>query len=441
MILTTLSTTGTVLSVLLVIVAGTFERKAQREGQRMEVELARDVKHWQRGAATLFAISALPSFISQPQPELAAAVYDALDALSPMFMLLAGICFIASINKVVPAWRKHKAQREQDARKRQLARQGGPYPEISAAVAKSLGQCLPDMEMQTDVRDELGNQASIVLDSQEENQRYIIYALPRDNLFLNNDGRKSTSAKKTNLTVNNNALSRAANAAKQLHGRPLLWTPLSSNDNNPNGYYAPVEWDPRPYIIEGKEIHLAEAVKKFELTARSERRRRESREAARKAKEGDPRHHIPVRTATTAEKGKNNSNNRDGWERFNLLAPRHPHIKEVIQRRTRNLCDKCVQTIGPEEPSKIVVTDHDHTCKNDASVRMVLEDNPEQLPQNMPDCAQCHYENPEYYESCVSRLTLVHAGKCPEPGKSAEREAEFDHKERLAELGRSFKGG
>ncbi|BAU57526.2 hypothetical protein HH1059_08330 [Halorhodospira halochloris] len=439
MIITTLSATGAVISVLLVIIAGTYERKAQRDSLRFEAEVARDVKHWQRGAATLFAISALPSLISRPQPELAEAVYDSLDALAPMFLLLASLCFVASINKVIPAWRRYKAQREQDARRRQIAAQGAPYPEISAAVAQSLSQCLPDMELQTDVRDKLGNHASLLLQSGEENQRYVVYALPRDNLFVNNDSKKGSEGSKNNgLTINHNALLRAANAAKQHDARPILWTPLGPKEQV-NGYYAPVDWDPRPYVVEGKDIHLAETVKKFELTARSERRRRESREAARKAKEGDPRYHVPVRTDTSAERGRNNSN-RDEWERFNLLAPRHPHIQEVIRRRAHNLCDKCVQNIVPEENSKIVVTDHEHVCKNDASIRIVLEDSPEQVPQNLPDCAQCHYEHPEYYESCVSRLTLVHSGNCPDVHKNAERDAELDRQEKLAELGRSFKG-
>lgn len=439
MIITTLSATGAIISILLIIVAGSLESKAQRDGQRMEAEVAKDVKHWQRGAATLFAISALPALIARPQPDLAAAVYDALDALAPVFLLLAALCFFASANKVIPAWKRYKAQREQEAKKRQIAAQGGPFPQISAAVAQSLGQCLPEMGLKTDVRDEQGNHASIVIDSEEENQRYIVYALPRDNLFLaqGNDS-KAEKGSKGEQPLNQNALLNAAKAAKQQNGRPILWTPLGAK-GNPNGYYASVDWDPRPYIVEGKDIHLAEAVKKFELTTRSERRRREAREAARQAKEGDPRYHLPVRTQVSAEKGRSN-NNREAWERFNLLAPRHPHIQEVIRRRTHNLCDKCVQNIVPEDNGKIVVTDHDHICKNDASIRMVLDDGPEQVQQNLPDCAQCHYENPEYYESCVSRLTLVHAGECPDPDKNAEREAEFDHQEKLAELGRSFKG-
>lgn len=438
MITTTLSATGAVISVLVMIVAGTYERRAQSSSQRLEAEVARDVKHWQRGAATLFTISALPSLISRPSPELAGAVHEALDALAPMFLLLGAICFIASVNKIIPAWRRYKSQREQDSRKRQVAAQGWPFPEISAAVAQSLSQCLPDMSVQTDVKDDQGNHASLIIDSAEEDQRYVVYALPRDNLLLLvNNGNSTEKSKKQKITVNHNAVLKAASAAKKFDGRPLLWTPLASK-GNPTGYYAPVEWEPRPYVIEGKDIHLAETIKKFELTSRSERRRREARESARKAKEGDPRYHQPIRTETSAEKGRS-SNNRDSWERFNLLAPRHPHMQEVIRRRTHNLCDKCVQKIIPEDSGKVVVTDHEHICKNDSSVRIVLEDSPEPVPQTMPDCAQCHYETPEYYESCVSRLTLVHSGKCPDPEKNAEKDAEFARQEKLAELGRSFK--
>ncbi|MBK1733929.1 hypothetical protein CKO15_01260 [Halorhodospira abdelmalekii] len=450
MVTTTIGAIATVLSLLLMIAAGTFEARAQRLGKRLDAESARDIKYWQRGAASLFAIATLPGLISRPAPEFAAAVHDALSALSPMFLLLGALCFIASASKILPAWRRYREQRAQDAQKQRLAELGDPFPEVSAAIAQSLEQCLPGMTVKRDVRDGDGHHASLLLEPNGEGEaegRYIIYALPRVNLFKGEGkekgkdrgnaaqrqgtNRATEAADGSHVNLNLNAVSRAAKAASAFEGRPLLWTPAQGN---PTGYYAPVDWEMRPYVVEGKDIHLAEAIKKFELAGRSERRRREAREAARKAEEGDPRHHLPVRTEITADKARAAASDRDGWERFNRLAPRHPHMIEVIRRRARNICDLCTQTIIPEESGKIAVTDHEHVCKNDATVRIALNEGPEPVSQNMPDCAQCHYEYPELYESCVSRLTTTHSGKCPDPQKNAERDAELDHREKLARL-------
>ncbi len=424
MVMTTVSVLATVIAGLILMIAAAVERQAEGFGARV----ASEVKYWQRGAFSLFFITLIPAFISRPTPELAEAVYDSLSALAPFFLLLGLLCFIASLSKLIPAWRRHQAQRAEAARRREIAARGGPYPELSAAVVHSIRQCLPDMDVQADRRDEQGNHANLIAESEQEKQRYIVYALPREHLH-----------RPGGAGLNPNALNRACNVAAAFDGRPILWAPLPQH-GTPQGYYATHDSELRPYVVEGKDIHLAEAIKKFELTARSERRRREAREAARAAEEGDPRYHVPVRSETPAQRARQ-QHDRESWERFNVLAPRHPHMREVVERRTRLLCDRCLNRL-PEEGGKVVPTDHDHICKNDASVRMVLDESNEPITQTMPDCGQCHYENPELYEECVSRLTLVHPGECPpspDDPEEQQRQADYEHRQRMAELERSLK--
>lgn len=423
MLLTVLSVAATLLSLLLLLLAGHYARHAGG----LNAALARDFGYWQRGAAAFFAIGALPRLIARPELEMAAAIHRGLSALVPLLLLLGAVCLGAGLHKLIPALKRYRAQREQAQRQQQIARRGGPYPQLSAEVVESIRQCAPEMTLQADRYDAAGRHANLVIDSEEEQQRYVVYALPREHLLPDGD----------NGPVNPNAVQQAVEVAQGLEGRPILWAPLSPQ-GSPVGYYAPGETaEPRPYIIEGKDVHLAELAKKFDLVARSERRRREAREAERRAKEDDPRSHIPIRTETRAEVAKQR-HDRDSWERFNILAPRHPHIIDVIRRRTGDLCDRCLQQVVPEDNGKVVVTDHDHICKNEASVRIALDGSQQGAAQTMPDCSQCHYETPELYESCLSRLTWVHRGECPDAEEDAERDAEFDRREKLAELGRSL---
>ncbi|ABM62153.1 hypothetical protein [Halorhodospira halophila] len=424
MALTGISIVATVLALLIWAVAASYERQA--EG--LNAQVARDVKYWQRGAAIFFIISLLPSLISRPAPDLPRAVYETLSGLAPVFLLFGLLCFGAALSKLIPAWRRHREAREREQRRRQVAARGGPYPELSAALADSIRQCLPELEVATDQHSPEGHHASLVIESPMEQQRYVIYALPREHLHL--DGGRG---------VNPNAVRRACETAAAFSGRPILWAPMPSH-GTPQGYAAEGSSELRPYIVEGKDIHLAETVKKFDLAARSERRRRETREAARAASEGDPRHHIPIRSETSSDRGRR-QHDRESWERFNLLAPRHPHIVEEVERRTRELCDRCLMQI-PEGNGEVVVTDHDHICKNDASVRIALNEGNETLTQHMPDCGQCHYETPELYEECLSRLTLVHSGRCPanpDDPEEIERQQEYEQRARMEALGRSFR--
>ncbi|MFW6379989.1 MAG: hypothetical protein ACOCZF_01095 [Halorhodospira sp.] len=420
---TTLSIPATVLALLVLGVASTYERRAHGA----DTVAAREVRHWQRGAATFFFLSMLPGLVSRPQPEVAAAIHEALSAVAPFFLLFGTLCFIACISKVIPAWRRLQARRAEEARRLEIAAQGGPYPALSAPLAESLRQCMPELAVQVDQRDDTGHHASLVIDSPVEAQRYTVYALPREHLHL-----------PQGKGLNTNAIARARAAAEAFEGRPVLWAPLPEH-GTPRAYYAEHELDPRPFVVEGKDVHLAEAIHKLELTARSERRRREAREAARQATEGDPRHHIPIRSDVPAEHARR-QHDRESWERFNLLAPRHPSIVQEIERRTRQTCDRCLMPIA-EGTGTVVVTDHDHICKNDASVRIALGDTHDSVSQSMPDCGQCHYENPELYEACLNRLTLVHTGKCPPSptdAEEAERDAAYEHRARLAALGRSI---
>lgn len=422
--MTALSTAAAGMTLLGTAVAGAYERQADGFG----AQVAREFRYWLRAATVFFILPILPGFISRPDPDLPAAIHNVLSSLAPLFVTLGLLCLAVSVYKLVPAWRRYQAERERIRQRRQIAETGAGYSEISAEVAESIRQCLPELTVQANVRSDDGHTANLVIDSEAEGQRYVVYALPYEHLHLEARGG----------AINPNAVRRAAEVARSLDGRPLLWTQQDPSAGA-RGYYVGHDRDPQPYVVEGKDIHLAEAINKFELAARSERRRREAREASRKAQEDDPRFHIPIRNSMSANQARS-QNNRDTWERFNLLAPRHPHIREEVQRRTRNLCDACLNPL-PEGEGKVVVTDHNHICRNENTVRIALSDSDQPITQDMPDCGQCHYENPEFYESCLSRLTVVHPHKCPPPPddpEEAQKEAEHQHRERLARLGKSF---
>ncbi len=420
--------TGITIAVAIIALIGMAVAGAcEAQGRGIRVSEAREVKHWLRGAATLSIIGAVPAFIARPNPEFPAAIYDTVDGLTALFVVLGLACLGASIYRLVPAWRRYQGEREEEQRRRQIAAAGGPYPQISSEMAESLNQCLPELTVQADQHSDDGNHANAVVDSEAEGQRYVIYALPLEHLLLDKGKR-----------LNPNALRRASAAAASFAGRPILWAP-SHPERGAQGYYAEHKGEPRPYVVEGKDVHLAEAIRKFELAARSERRRREARQAERDAQKSDPRHHQPIRGQASADHARR-QHDRETWERFNLLSPRHPQIIDEIERRTRRVCDSCLNVIA-EGDGKVVVTDHDHVCRNDASVRLALDEGSQAITQHMPDCGQCHYETPDLYESCVSRLTLVHPGKCPPSpydAEEVERQAEHEQRERLAALGQSM---
>lgn len=366
---------------------------------------ARSFSEQQKGAAISFLIGALPGMMTRPELELLDSAYTALEALSPVALGLGLVLVVSSVVTLIPAAMNFMRRRQQLAEEAARAREGHNYPETPTNVIESITAAARDFDVEVDVPTPHGLANLLII---TDEGRHAIYILPPDHL------RRGGKA----------ALSRAVSIAEILEAQPILW---AAPRGSPRGYKAQSS---NAYVLEGRAEHLLTLIRRLDRAARAAR----EREAERDKQRQKSRAHNPIWSDIDWELARNRQD-REGWERFTSQAPRHPAMQDVLYRRTEGQCGRCRQPVTNDQNWEVIVTDPDHSCRNPTSVRIVPRDSVDDIPEQMPDCAQCHYEHPEFFESCISRLTIAHAGQCPEPPKPKKddkiEETDFEKRARL----------
>ncbi len=369
------------------------------------VSKARSFSEQMRGAAMAFAIASLPGFFSVPDSELMASAYTALEVLGPISGGLGIVLVIFGVSTLMPAINAYIRERELRAQETARACSGINYPETPTSVVQSINTIARQYDVDVDVETAQGL-INILIETKEG--KYAVYLLPKEH--LRRGGRQ--------------ALARASAAAELLDALPILW---SAPNGPPRGYRASGH---KAYILEGRAEHLLHLIRRLDRSSQAERKRVEERKRHRAA----ARSHEPIRSSIDPETARSR-HDLEGWERFAHQAPRHPTIQDVLYRRTEGRCAECKKHVPDERTMKVVVTDYDHACRLPDSIRLVPRDSVDDVPVNMPDCAQCHYEQPEYFESCINRMTIAHE-VCPSETEEARKEAEYASMERRAQLAR-----
>lgn len=369
------------------------------------VSKARSFSEQTRGAAMAFFIAALPGFFRPPQSDLLASAYAAIEVLSPIAGGLGIILVVFGVSTLMPAINAYMRDREMRAEILAQARSGINYEETPTSVVQSLHTIARQFDVDFDVNTGQGVM-NVVIETKEG--RYAIYLLPKEHLRLG--GRQ--------------ALARASAMAESLEAMPILW---AAPNGPPRGYRAQGH---KAYILEGRAEHLLHLIRRLDRSSAAEKKRVEERKRHRAA----ARSHEPIRSSIDPETARAR-HDLEGWERFAHQAPRHPAIQDVLYRRTEGRCSLCKGVVPDENAMKVVVTDYDHACRHPDSIRLVPRDSIDDVPENMPDCAQCHYEQPEFFESCINRMTIAHQ-QCPTQSEEARKEAEYAAMERRAQLAR-----
>jgi hypothetical protein len=104
---------------------------------------------------------------------------------------------------------------------------------------------------------------------------------------------------------------------------------------------------------------------------------------------------------------------REPWLMFARRMQRHPYVRSFLMSRdSGHCCPCCDQPLWLHQRLLLHHTDYDHHCQSTRRVEFPTpsERNPNRTFRG-PDCEACHAENPAAFNSCVSRLVMVH-GLC-----------------------------
>lgn len=365
---------------------------------------ARSFSEQQKGASIAFFIASIPGLMARPSQELMESAYTALEALRPVAAGLGLILVATAVFTLIPAVMNFLRTRQTQAEEIARARQGLNYPETPANVVENIGAAARDFDVDVDQHTPQGI-ANLLITTDEG--RYAIYILPPEHLYKGHQA----------------ALPRAVSIAEMLDAQAILW---AAPQGAPRGYKAQGH---NAYVLEGRQDHLLKLIRRLDRISYSARQREKERDKKREK----ARAHDPIWSDVDWELAKARQD-REGWERFTAQAPRHPAIQDVLFRRTEARCGRCRQAVANENDWEVIITDPDHTCRNPQSIRLVPRDSVDDVPEQMPDCAQCHYENPEWFESCISRMTIAHVPQCPPPPEKKASSLEETDMERRARL-------
>lgn len=360
----------------------TSARIRREEGNTLLARKWRQARGWHDVAIAISALALLPRFITEPKVPFLDDAHSLLVTGWPLLLGLALIALIIGIRLMAPEIRRALDERMQDMRTQQQAQEGWNPPtprELRNWLRGQGGQSFaPKFEYQFDQETSAG-MVNILITTAEG--RYAVYILPFAH-YHRGFAR---------------AIKRCSSVASLLQARGILWIPDSDRrDTRQSTQF-------RAFVVHGAISGVFNLVEHLDKVSRRHRERKEERKR-RQQEQKEKR----VRWGSQDVSRAAERHDKERWERFARKAPIHPDMRDLIFRRHRGRCVVCGMTIDPGTPWHVRVTDYDHACRNSGTVRAIPHGAQvkERLP--MPDCAQCHYEQPEHFESCVERLGPVH---------------------------------
>ncbi len=356
----------------------TSARIRQEEGDTTVARQWRVARSWQDLAIGIAVVALLPTLISEPQVPILEDAHRMLSIAWPIVLLAAMGGAAISVRQMTPEIRRLLEERRQEKLRRAQASEGENPKETPGSLKEWLEHQGPDHEYQFDVETPRGH-ANIVITTAEG--KYAVYMLPEDHA-------------QRGFT---RALYRCSTIADALGAKGIIWVPDSAQEEiRQSAKY-------RIFAIMGPLARVLKFIESQDQTAKTQRERREER---KRRQEEKSRHR--TRWGSIDARRAMERHDRHAWERFARKSPVHPGMRDLVYRRSGGRCAICNMHIDPTTAWEAMVTDYDHECRHPATIHLIPYGSTYVERHAMPDCLDCHYENPEFFEACIERLASVH---------------------------------
>lgn len=365
-------------------------RRMRLEGERLPARWLR-LRTWLDATLVCGGLAVLPALISRPGGWILATVHDSLALLAWPLGLLALLALAMAARTLYEDVAVYMDRAEKKREQQEAVQHGKQLNQTPRSLRQLIEENFPDLDCDYDV-DTIHGKANLLI--RTPHAVHPVYILPEE------QAEKGLP----------HALPRAAAVGRDLETRAILWVPRQQ-DRPPrhNGEHG-------VFVLQGSMEGLHRLVERIE---RIERRRHERAEARRQRRE---------REARAQSSRSRREHSRYAWKRFAEQAPLHPTVRRTVAHRAGHRCAVCNERIESQD-LVVFITDPDHSCSNSDS-RLLTPAGPQyQERVEMPDCSQCHYDFPEKFEGCLSRMRPAHeqcwlrryeAGGLPIQGTAAD---------------------
>ncbi len=367
----------------------TSARIRAEEGETVLARQWRVARSWQDLAIVVAVIALLPTVISRPQVPILEEAHRLLSIAWPIVLAAALVGAAISVRQMTPEIRRVLEERRQEMLRRARAKDGENTKSTPISLQEWLQQHGPDYEYQFDVKTPRGH-ANIVIATGEG--RYAIYMLPEEHF-------KRGFA---------HAVVRCSTIAEALGAKGMIWVSDATQEEvRQSAKY-------RVFVVLGSLSRILKLIQSLDEKIKKQRERKEERKRRQMEKSQQRTHWGSIDARRAMER-----HDRQGWERFARKAPIHPEMRDMVYRRSGGKCAICNMHIDPNTAWEAMVTDYDHECRHPHTIHLVPHGIAYTERHAMPDCTDCHYENPELFESCIERLASVHP-RCRETKSKAD---------------------
>lgn len=331
----------------------------------------RRMRTWLDATLVIGVLALLPSLVSRPQGWVLETVYETFSLLALPLGLLAALTLALALREAQEDFTDFIDQRRNARAEVEASHSGEPLRHTPLSLRQWIAEKFPELECEYDVPSAHG-QANLLI--RTEHAIHPVYILPEERVGQG-------------LPY---ALPRVAQLGKDFESNAILWIPR--NDDRPPRHNA----DHQVFIQEGSLDALHRLVVRIERIAKRRHERQEARQARRRERE-----------ERKNEGPWSRRHSRYAWKRFAEQAPVHPTVRRTVAHRADHRCAVCGERIESAD-LRVFITDQNHSCSNPDSrlLTPVGQEHTERV--EMPDCSQCHYDFPEKFEGCLSRMKPAH---------------------------------